>query len=204
MTFRNSMMLAVAPALIACSSGEARESIRAGADTIAAPTRIVDSIIPPGEALDRFSDGLLEVTELQGGAPTRDALIGRFVTALRNHDTTALRELVLTRAEFGWLYYPTSVFSRAPYYQMPQLTWALNHADSDKGISRALERYGGPQVDIRDSHCRSPSRVDGGMTFHDLCTVSLREDGTERRLRLFGSIVELRGRFKFYSYANDL
>lgn len=203
MTYR-SMMLAVAPVLIACSSGEAREAVRSPSGTPAAPTRIVDSILPPDEALRRFRDGLPEVTELHGGAPTRDALVDRFATALRTHDTTALRTLVLTRAEFAWLYYPTSVFSRAPYYQMPQLTWALNLADSDKGIARALERYGGPQIDVRGYDCADRPRVDGGMTFHDRCSVRLREKGTERRLRLFGSIAELRGQFKFYSYANDL
>ena len=199
-----SILMAIAPALIACSSGEAHESRHSPADTIAAPSRIIDSILPPDEALARFRDGLAEVTEFQGGAPTADALVERFVTALRSRDTTALRHLVLSRAEFGWLYYPTSVFSRAPYYQMPQLTWALNVADSDKGISRALGRFGGPQLDVSGYECTGSPRVDGGMTFHDRCSVRLRENGTERRLRLFGSMAELGGRFKFYSYANDL
>src|SRR3712207_7674926 len=49
-----------------------------------------------------------------------DALpISRFVRAVETSDTTALRDLALSRAEFAYLYYPESPLSRRPYEEPP-------------------------------------------------------------------------------------
>lgn len=189
--------------VLACSSGEARE-VRLPSQQTIPPARIVDSILPVEEALRRFRQGVRELTALEHGAASRDALVGSFVEALQARDTIALRNLSLSRAEFAWLYYPTSVFSREPYYQMPQLSWSLHLIDSEKGISRALERLGGDELDLLGYNCPDAGRTDGAVTFWDRCRIRLRQDGVERELRLFGSIAESGGRFKFYSYANDL
>lgn len=189
---------------VACSSGEPVEG-RAELTPDAAAGAVVDSIFPLEEALRRFRQGIPRTTVLEGGAPSRDALVERFAQAVHERDTVALRRMVLSRAEFAWLYYPTSVFSREPYYQMPQLTWFLNTEDSRKGITRVLERLGGgADPGIADYNCPIGPRSDGGLTFWDGCLVELELEGDRRRMRLFGSIVELGGRYKFYSYANDL
>lgn len=196
------MLLAIAGIAMACSSGEARET--AAPAESATSTGVVDSIFPLDEALRRFRDGVPATAELTGGAASREALVRRFFGALESRDTATLRELVLTRAEFAWLYYPTSTFAREPFYQMPQVTWFLNVAGSEKGITRALERFGGPRTRLTGYDCPADTRSDGGLTFTDGCVVELVHAGESRRLRLFGSIVERDGRFKFYSYANDL
>jgi hypothetical protein len=188
---------------LACSSDDLSES-RSERHSDSAAGVVIDSIFPLEEALRRFRTGIPRTTELQGGALSRDALVERFALAVRERDSVALREMVLSRAEFAWLYYPTSVFSREPYYQMPQLTWFLNTEDSRKGITRVLERFGGADPGIAGYACRIGPRSDGGLTFWDACLVELELEGERRRLRLFGSIVELGGRYKFYSYANDL
>lgn len=201
-TSRRFVLLALAGLAIACSSGDARET--AAPESVTTSTGVVDSIFPLDEALRRFRDGVPATTELTGGAPSREALVQRFFAALESRDTATLRELVLTRAEFAWLYYPTSTFAREPFYQMPDVTWFLNVAGSEKGITRALERFGGPGTRFTGYECPADTRSDGGLTFIDGCVVELVRAGESRRLRLFGSIVERGGRFKFYSYANDL
>jgi hypothetical protein len=183
-----------------CSPSEARDT--GVAESRAAGT--VDSILPVEEALSRFQADLPQVTELTGGAESRDALVRRFLHAVEVQDTAALRSLVLTRAEYGWLYYPGSTFAREPFYQMPQLNWFLNVEDSQKGITRVVTRYGGTDLRSADYHCPQPARVDRQFTFWDRCLVAFQHEGVEKRMRLFGSIVELDGHFKFYSYANDL
>src|SRR5262245_9032664 len=72
----------------------------------AAPTRVVDSVLPREVEIARFRAGLPPVASLSGGASSREALIRRFVTALETSDTAGLRNLLMSRAEFAWLYYP--------------------------------------------------------------------------------------------------
>lgn len=191
----------VATVVLACSSGEAREPAPVDA---ALPRTVVDSIFPVEEALRRFRVGIPEVAAFEGGAPTRDSLVAGFIAAVEALDTAAIRRKVLSRAEFAWLYYPTSTFAREPYYQMPNLTWFLNVEDSQKGITRVFARFGGMDLQYAGYACAPTARRDGGLSFWDRCLVDIEHEGRRRRLRLFGSIVELNGRFKFYSYANDL
>lgn len=198
-----SASLVFALAALACSSGEAREAREVEPPQMAA-AGVVDSILPLEEALSRFRTDLAETTVLEGEAPSRDELVRRFVRALESHDTTALKRMVLSRAEYAWLYYPTSTFSREPYYQMPQLNWFLNVASSQKGITRVVTRYGGKKLDFAGYECPDSARTDGGLSFWDRCVVSFQQEGEPRRMRLFGSIIERSGQYKFYSYANDL
>ena len=192
--------LVFASAALACSSGEARE---AGSPPVTT-TGVVDSILPLDEALRRFRTDLVQTTALEGGATARDELVRRFVRAVETRDTTALRQMVLSRAEFAWLYYPTSTFSREPYYQMPQLNWFLNAASSEKGITRVVERHGGRTLGFTGYQCPDSGRTDGGLFFWDRCVVSFEQEGVPRHMRLFGSIIERDGQYKFYSYENDL
>lgn len=173
-------------------------------DAPPASAAVVDSILPVEEALRRFRADLPRVDTLAGGAASRDELVRRFILALEARDTSAVRQLVLHRAEYAWLYYPASTFAHEPYYQMPQVNWFLSMRDSQKGISRAMDRFGGRPLDFRGYSCPDSAETDGGMRFWHRCTVDVQHDETRKTLRLFGSIVELEGRFKFYSYANDL
>lgn len=184
-----------------CASGEAREAVPPDPAAVAT---VIDSIFPLAEALRRFRADIPEVQALAGGADSRDDLVRRFVRALETRDTSAIRDLVLSRAEYAWLYYPTSSFSREPYYQMPQLNWFLSFEDSRKGITRALRRFGGGDLQYAGYACPDSALVDGGLRFWHRCTIALGRAGVPKQLRLFGSIVERDGQFKFYSYANDL
>jgi hypothetical protein len=190
--------LLFASVALACSSGEAREAASPPVATVG----VVDSILPLEEALRRFRADLVEATALEGGAASRDELVRRFVRAVETRDTTALRQMMLSRAEYAWLYYPTSTFSREPYYQMPQLNWFLNVASSEKGITRVVARHGGRALGFAGYQCPDSARTEAGLSFWDGCLVSF--EGDSRRMRLFGSIIERDGQYKFYSYANDL
>jgi hypothetical protein len=87
---------------------------------------------------------------------------------------------------------------------MPQLNWFLNVASSEKGITRVVTRYGGSSVEYAGYECPDFARTDGGLSFWDGCVLSSEQEDGLRRMRLFGSIIERGGQYKFYSYANDL
>ena len=136
---------------------------------------------------------------LAGGAPSRDALVRGFVTALERRDTAALVDLVLTRAEFASVYYPTAREALPPYELPQDLMWFRLVGESDRGLRRALDELGGRPLRYRGHTCGEPRR-EGRNRLWGWCRVRLGED----EISIFGLIVERDGRFKFVSYANKL
>lgn len=174
----------------------------AASDTV---RTVVDSILPVEEALRRFRATLPgdPPTSLSGGAPSRDALVARFVAAVEAADTAAFRDMLLTRAEFAWLYYPHTRFTAPPYELAPDLLWFQIENGTSRGFGRLLDRMGGRPVHADGYACPSEARAEGPNRLWEDCAVHLRPPGAEPRdLRLFGSILERGGVYKFVSYSN--
>lgn len=188
-------LAAVPPGCGTPAGGEARRPV------------YVDSIFPIEEDIRRFRATLdEEPTSLRGGAESRERLVKRFVEALERKDTFALAELVLTRPEFGVLYYPHTKYVAEPYRLSPGLLWFLIQNQSSRGITRALQRYGGRPLrylghrcDPEEPEAQGPNRVWTGCV-----VIRAGPDGEPLEERLFGSILERQGRFKFVSFANSL
>lgn len=196
--------LLLGAALPGCAPGDDAEG---GTALVAAPSAsavTVDSILPLDEALRRFRAGLPRVVRLEGGAPSRDLLVERYAAAVAAHDTAALAAMFLTRAEFAWLYYPESPYTRAPTEQMAHVAWLLLRTQSEKGLSRVLQRFGGRPDAIGIHECSGEPDVHGESRVWTDCTVRVSTAEGARELRLFAAIVARDGRFKFQSYQNDL
>jgi hypothetical protein len=199
----------------ACGTSEASEGARASAEvaptaTVEAPSRArspthVDSILPIEEALRRFRQALgPEPTALGGGARSRDDLVNRFARALAAYDTTAFAGMLMSVEEFAWLYYPHTRYTEAPYRQAPELVWFQIQNGTSRGLGRLLTRLGGTALDVRGYHCSPEPIVEGPNRIWDSCVLRVASlDGEVSDRRLFGSIVERDGAFKFVSYAND-
>ena len=187
-------------AAVAVASASTRDSTPAHA-----PGYVVDSALAPDEMLRRFRVGLDSVSRFDDrSAPSRDALVRQFTRALAARDTAALRAMSLTRAEFGYLYYPTTQYVRPPYLTSPDVLWRLMHARSESGMKRLVARVGGMDVRFAGYECEPTPVVEGRNRLLEPCRMRYRRgaDSLETR-RLFGSIIERDGRFKFVSYAND-
>lgn len=170
-----------------------------------APATVVDSALPIAEALRRFRVGLPEVRELSGGARSRDALVSRFVRSIESGDTAALRDMELTKSEFGYLVYPYSIYTRPPYEQQPDIVWMLARSAGERGYRRLIDRYGGKQLEFQDYACSEPPVSQGANRTWRECSTRFRRPGGEIvRGRLFGAIIERDGQFKFVNYSNDL
>ena len=165
---------------------------------------VVDSIFTVEEDIARFRAARAKpaATELTGGAPSRDALVQRFMRAVETRDTAALRAMVLSDAEFIDLYYPTSIYVKQPYRQSPDLVWFLMQQSGGKGVRRVLERFGGRPTNYEGYRCAEEPTVRDENRFHGDCAVSW--SMTPGPIRLFGPIMERNGQFKFISYANDM
>jgi hypothetical protein len=176
-----------------------------GAEAKHAGAGVVDSIVPRDTAIERFQQILPRVTSFEGGAANRDQLVRRFVAALEQRDTVALRSLLMTRSEFGWLYYPTNPQGMAPYNLTPQLMWFMVEGQNLNGYRKLLERRSGRSLHKLGYRCEGEPSLQGENTVWGPCVVLRRsENGDTLSERLFGQIVERGGRYKFLSYANKL
>jgi hypothetical protein len=174
------------------------------AEAAQAPTVPVDSIVPPAEALARFREGLAPVDTLAGGAPSRDSLVAAFTAAVQGSDTAAIRALVLSRAEYAYIYFPSLQRMNPGLNMQPDVMWLLHEQGSEKGITRVLRRLGGGQARFGAYTCEDAPQVEGGNRYWHRCAVQVTAaDGDAATLQLFGSVVERGGRYKIVSYTND-
>ena len=184
------------------------EVARARHDSIvrARPGYIIDSILPVKEEIRRFQATIAtRPTGFVDGATSRSALVASFVRALERNDTTALVRLVVDRAEFGYLIYPTSPNAKPPYRQSPELVWMSRTASTDKATTRLLSRFGGAPLGFAGVTCPDPAIREGANTLWSNCVVKrLTSSGDTGRLRMFGTIVSRDGRYKFLSLTNGL
>lgn len=164
----------------------------------------IDSILPPEDALRRFQSGLPRVTALTTAASSRDDLVARFVTAVEQDDSPALERLVVSKAEYAFLYFPGSAYMRKPYELPPDIAWLLADQNSRKGFTRLRRRLGGKRLELRGYDCTAPV-VESGSRFWRSCHLTYIEQNTQREVtrRLFGPIIERGGAYKFLTYAND-
>jgi hypothetical protein len=183
-----------------------RERARQDSVVRSRPGYVIDSILPVAEEIRRFQASLdAHPTSLRDGAPSRSALVTRFVRALENNDTTALARLVVTRPEFGHLIYPSSPNAAPPYRQSPQLVWLTRSASTEKASRRLFQRFGGKAFGYVGYDCDTKAAREGANTVWSGCAVRFIESGRDTmRLRVFGSIVARDGRFKFLSLTNGL
>jgi len=201
-------LLLLAGLAVGCTADGPRS---AAAETgVAAATRAADSRGRDAmdarldSALRRLRRDLPPVARLADGEPTRDALVRRFVRAIERADTADLRRMTMTRAEFAYLYYPGSAYTRPPTRQDADLAWFLHLRDSEKGVSRALARYGAAPVAFAGYACDPVPITEGRNRLWHGCQVTLAPRGDTLRLRLFGPILERDGVFKLHSFRNDL
>ena len=166
---------------------------------------VIDSALPMEELVRRFQAGLPAVDALENGESTRDALVRRFVAAVAGRDSAILGTMVITRPEYGYVYFPGSHLARPPYELDPGYAWFHVRSESESGIRRALGVFGGRALDYVGHTCTTDSAQNGPVRIWKNCKVRLRRDGgPPAEVGLFASIIEHRGQFKFFSYANGL
>jgi hypothetical protein len=195
-------LMAAAVLTAACLPGRPEAPAEVEADTI---RTIVDSILPIEEEIRRFRSTLegAPPAAFTGGAASRDVLVDRFITALEAADTATFRELLLTRAEFAYLYYPHTRFTAPPYELSPALLWFQMENGTSRGFHRMVQRMAGHPAHAAGYTCPSPALQEGPNRIWEACVMQLRPPGGDPMdFRLFGSIVEHGGVFKFVSYAN--
>ena len=159
---------------------------------------------PRAVELAEFRQGLREPSTFSGGAATADDLVRRWAAAVATQDTAMLRRLVIDRADFAWLVYPSSPMGQPPYDLSPALMWFQQEGNSGKGLTDVLRKRGGEALHLVGWSCNA-SEQQGENQVHAGCRVRrVAAPGDTVTEQLFGAIIERGGRFKFLSYSSRL
>jgi hypothetical protein len=107
-------------------------------------------------------------------------------------------------AIFVDLIYPTSPNTHPPYRQSPSFVWMQISGQSASGLTRVIQRRAQQRLTYAGHACDPKAEVQGPNRLWLKCSVRLVSPaGDTTTQRLFGTIVERGGRFKFVSYANQ-
>lgn len=192
---RSLLLLILLPLLGACPAAD-RSPPRA--------EETVDSVASREVELARFRADLPEVVALSGGAESRDALVAAVARAIEAGDTTALSALVLSRAEYAWLYYPTSAQGLPPYDLAPGLYWFMLEGRNRQGLSFIVRERSGHPFRMVGYDCGPAVTSEGANRLHGPCVVRrLQAPGDTVTERYFSQIIERDGRFKVVAYYGD-
>jgi hypothetical protein len=165
----------------------------------------VDSLFPAEEELRRFREGLDEPAGLRGGAGSRDGLVDALIRSLEAADTVAVTALAIDQAEFAWFYFPHSIYTAPPYGLPPGLVWFQSQNRTSRGLTRLLRNYAGKTLYHSGTRCPDAGEPWGqGRIWHGCTVLGELPSGERVEERLFGSILEVDGRFKFVSFSNEL
>jgi hypothetical protein len=124
--------------------------------------------------------------------------------ALARRDVATLEALPLTEAEFRQTVWPQLPSSR-PAVNLPvEYAWRDLNQKSRGYLNALVQRLGGERLTlVRVEFAGETTRYETFVVRRKTVVVARDEDGTEQRLRLFGSILERHGRFKLFSYVVD-
>lgn len=166
----------------------------------------VDSALSTAERLARFRATVADHPDtLRRASRSLEDLANRWATAVEKRDTAALNAMVMDRAEFAWLFYPTTRLAHPPYEMPPALLWEQVLANSDDGAKKLLDRFGGRALVVRSVRCPAPADTEGTNLVRQGCLVRLRSAAdTIPEDRFFGTVIERDGRWKLLGYSNKL
>lgn len=164
-----------------------------------------DAKLTHEQELAEFRTGVPELAAFDNAAPTRDALVAQWLAAVAAADTATVRRMLLSRAEFAWLFYPTTAQGLPPYELPPGLLWDMLTRQSDAGMRYVFRRWSEKDLQLAGYDCGTAPVAEGDNLIHGPCVIHMIVDERDTiAARLTGPIIERAGEFKFVSYTNDL
>lgn len=136
---------------------------------------------------------------LADAAPSLDTLVRTVLDALHDEDDDRLRRLLVTADEHRTLLWPELPESDDVPFAFAR---SMNEANSRKGLTRALERYGGQRFEVISIQFTRSPEVYRSFTLHRGARVTVRRasDGRVGELPILDVVLERGGRWKLMNY----
>jgi hypothetical protein len=140
---------------------------------------------------------------LVDAAPSPEVLANRVLDALAADDQKALRSLRITRDEFCSYLWPEMPSSRIPNVEC-NWVWDQATLKSNAGLHEVLSSHRGKRY--RLEALRFVGGIDNYRSYRvhkDPQLTVIDQKGSRRQLRFFGSLLELGGQYKLFSFVVD-
>lgn len=133
-----------------------------------------------------------------------DALAGAVIQCLARGDRPGLEALAVSEQEFRDHVWPDLPASR-PERNLPlAYVWTELSQKSALHLTQTIEKFRGQQLELVGVEFTGAVSTYRTCKVHRESAVRVRmPDGSERRLRVFGSMIEQGGRYKVFSYVVD-
>ncbi len=163
--------------------------------------RVEKTIAQEQPVQPEIPDAQLNEMGLADAASSIDELCKEVLERVAQEDIKSLEAMALTEDEFRRFYWPYSEWSR-PEVRMPfEYYWGDLHQRSSSALKGVLARHGGKKLEfisVRFSK-EAMQYQDAKVHRHPKLTVK-DEEGQQQELEIFGSIFELNGNYKIFSY----
>ncbi|MCX8045242.1 MAG: hypothetical protein N3B18_14075 [Desulfobacterota bacterium] len=142
---------------------------------------------------------------MPGWHASMKSLTSEITDALAANNRQRLEALHVTEQEYAAHVWPHLPVAQIPQWQNHRdFVWQQHLIRSMRGIDTILNRYGGKNLQITNVSFDEKPEVYGQCTVHPgAVTIVLDELGEERRIRIFGSLIEMNGFYKVFSYSID-
>ena len=159
-------------------------------------TRIIASVALVAAAACRA-----QPPRLTDGATSLDDLTARYVTAVLAGDTAGMHRLRVTAHEHNAVMWPEFPASRRNF--PVDVAWHNIDTRSIREAVHIREQYAGDSFDVVGTTCRDGVTAYDTFRVHGDCWVTLRRGSRPSDVKLFGSVVEMDGRFKVIGIRTD-
>jgi hypothetical protein len=139
---------------------------------------------------------------LRGGAPSQEELAQAVLQAIARQDLQAMKDLALSKEEFERYVWPELPVSNPRTNVSLDFVWSDVHFRSALRMQAIFDNLKGKKLSLVRLH---PRRKAESFATHraypDMEVILRSEDGKEGPYPLFGTLIEMDGVWKVYSYA---
>ena len=145
--------------------------------------------------------GKEEPSPLSNSSSSVEATINRALHEIKEGDDYGLHELLITRYEHDSIIAPFMKDSTRLETFDFDLAWRMLVLNRTKGVRRAIEDFAGDSLTLMYVTFEAEPEVYGELTLRQRTMATIRDEltGQEFTTTIFGSIVEIGGRFKLIS-----
>jgi hypothetical protein len=164
---------------------------------------VIGSMVPPSSPSNYAAPKPSGPRRLLKAESSPEELARRFLKAMHAGDEDAIRALRLTREEFCSYVWPELESSRIPNVSC-DFGWRQATLRSEGGLYDLLPSRKGKQYELIS--IRFAKGADAYPTYkvHKEPWLLVRDgDGAQKEVRFFGSMLEMDGQYKLFSFVND-
>jgi hypothetical protein len=133
-----------------------------------------------------------------------EALARAVLVAIEKRDGETLRALALNREEFTEHVWPDLPAARPERNLSPSFVWGDLNQKSNIMLRETLNAHGGKKYQLVSVHFRGETTEYESYRVRRESELTVKDaNGTERQIRVFGSMIEKGGRYKVFSYVVD-